>query len=61
MAKEKAVKESRNKVRVKVEVPIHPFGVFTFKEFGSAQKEVIKTESSTIYVFPKSTAAIAEA
>lgn len=58
MPKEKTQKESKNKVEVKIEVPINPFGLFTFKELGSGQKEA--TKIPTIYVFPKSTAAIAQ-
>lgn len=54
-------KGRESKVEVKIETSIQPFGSFTLKEFGSAQKEVTKTKSSPIYVFPKSTAAIAEA
>lgn len=54
------MKESKGKVEVKIETSIQPFGSFTFKEFGSAQKEVTRKKSSPIYVFPKSTAAIAQ-
>jgi len=60
LAKEKTVKESKKKVEVKIEVSINPFGLFTFKEFGFAKKEVTKIKSPPIYVFPKSTAAIAQ-
>jgi hypothetical protein len=59
LAREEPVKKSKNKVQVNIKIPIHHFGFFTFKEFGFAQKEVIK-ESPPIYVFPKSTAAIAQ-
>lgn len=61
LSKEKNVKRSENKVNVKIRVPIHPFGFFTFKELGSTQKEATKIKSPSIYVFPKSTAAIAQA
>jgi len=61
LSKEKNVKRSENKVNVKIRVPIHSFGFFTFKELGSTQKEVTKIKSPSIYVFPKSTAAIAQA
>ena len=54
-------KGRESKVKVKIETQIRPFGSFTLKEFSSAQEEVKKTKSSPIYVFPKSTAAIAEA
>jgi len=53
--------ESKKKVDVKVKVSIHPFGLFTFEEPGSEQKEATKDKRRPIYVFPESTAAIAQA
>ena len=60
LAKEKTVDEPKNKIDVKIEIPIHPFGFFTFNELGSTQEEDTKIESPQIYVFPKSTAAITQ-
>lgn len=60
MVRRKSNKRTRSKVEVKIKAPIQPFGFFTFREFGSATKEVREIESRPIYVFPKSTAAIAE-
>ena len=49
------------KVEVNVNAPIHSFGFFTFKEIGVPKKDIQKASNIPIYVFPKSTAAIAEA
>jgi len=63
LVKEKIEKESKKKesvrIEVKIEAPIQTFGFFTFKEFGPVQEEITRV-SSPIYVFPKSTAAIAQ-
>jgi len=40
LAEEKAVKESGQKVKVKIKVPIQPFGLFTFKEFSLPGKKL---------------------
>ena len=53
--------KSKKGVEVKIEIPIHNFGFFTFEELGSAQKVATKTKRTPIYVFPKSTAALAQA
>jgi hypothetical protein len=53
-------KESKDNVKVKIEIPIHPFGCFSFNELVFGKKKAIKVKASPIYVFPESTAALAQ-